>query len=459
MGRIAIPRRRFLQGLSATGLVGASGCKPGDSDVAVTPGKIDTIVLCMMENRSFDHMLGSLSLVEGRTDLDGLTADHYNPDTDGTPVAPWPLSQPCTYPDPPHGWDSSHTALNGGDNLGFIKSFVASRGAQGRENVMSYHQRVNLPVYYAISDYYAVANRWFSSVCGPTWPNRLYFHGAQSQGMKTNDFPPGEHAFSMRTIWDQLDEAGIRWGNYFTDLPTIAMFGRFHDGVYTIADFFVHAAAGTLPPVVMLDPGAASNDDHPPHHTMLGQLFISTIHNALATSPQWNRTLFVVVYDEAGGIFDHVVPGLAADDRASEGFDQLGFRVPALAMGPWVRERFVSDVEMDHTSALKHIHLAHDLDDLTARDAAANDLSSFLDLDRMARNDPRPPADLPVIELTPDEINAQCAADRSRRTSSQPELRAHVRRFAPHLDRTDQMDEIDAFLLDKAVELGACLPK
>ena len=456
MGRIAIPRRRFLQGLSASGLVGSSGCKP---DEPVIPGKIDTIVLCMMENRSFDHMLGSLSLVEGRTDIDGLTADHYNPDTDGTPIFPFHLTNPCTYPDPPHGWDSSRVALNGGDNLGFIKAFAAARGMGGRENVMSYHERADLPVYHAIADYYAVANRWFSSVCGPTWPNRLYFHGGQSQGMKTNDFPPGEHAFSMRTIWDQLDDAGIGWGNYYTDLPTIAMFGRFQAGVYPIEDFFSHAAAGTLAPVVVLDPGAATNDDHPPHHTLLGQLFISTIHNAIATSPQWNRILFVVVYDEAGGLFDHVVPGLAADDRAAEGFDQLGFRVPALAMGPWVRERFVSDVDMDHTSALKHIHLAHGLDDLTARDAAANDLSSFLDLDRLAANDPRPPADLPVIELTPDEINAQCTADRSRPPSGHDKMREAVRRVAPHLDRTDQLADIERFLLDKAVELGACLPR
>jgi phospholipase C len=456
-----LPRREFIKGLgAATGLGtvgGLAGCKPGgDSDTAATPGSIDTIVLCMMENRSFDHVLGSLLLDEGRTDVDGLLASHQNPGPDGEAVYVRNGSGTCVDPDPPHGWNSSRTALANGTNLGFVQSYVNSNGREiDYTQVMGYLSRAQAPITHAFADRYAVANRWFSSIAAPTWPNRLYAHGAQSQGQTSNDLPDGTF-FSMLTIWDQLDEAGIPWSYYYTDLPMLGLFGRFNGRLKKIEEFFADAEAGTLAPVVMVEPGAALNDDHPPHHPMLGQVFLGTIHNALAASPQWNRSLFALAYDEAGGFFDHVVPGTAPDDRADQGFDQLGFRVPAVVMGPYAKQGAI-DTACDHTSWLTHIQRIYGLDPLTARDAAANDLTDFIDADRLTRGDAAAPAELPVISLSQDEILAQCD-DRARMPSGQPELEALIRATAPELDRMADLPAIGRFLFDKAVELGVVLP-
>lgn len=457
MRRIVLPRREFLKGMGATAAAGGFvACNPGESDSDVEAGVIDTFVFVIMENRSFDHYFGSLTLLEGRVDVDGLLATHYNEDADGNKLNPHRMESHCVEPDPPHGWESSRQALDGGTNLGFVAAFERARGTEGRENVMGYLTREELPVSYAFADNYGIADRWFSSVCGPTWPNRLYAHGAQSQGMTTNDLPTG-NAYTMPAIWDRLDDAGVPWGYYYTDLPMLALFGRFGTRMNHIEEFFLHAEAGTLPPVVMLEPGAASNDDHPPHHAMLGQLFLSSIHNALAASPHWNRCLLVIFYDEAGGFFDHVPPGKAPDDRAAEGFDQLGFRVPAMIIGPWVKPGFVSEGIYDHTSFLVHLERHFNLEPLTARDAAATDLTDFLDLERMANNQPYPPAELPVIDLTEADILAQCEEVRSRRATGQPEWQDAVHKLGfAHLDRTDDLPKIERFLLDKAIELGVC---
>jgi phospholipase C len=207
----------------------------------------------------------------------------------------------------------------------------------------------------------------------------------------------------------------------------------------------------------MVEPGAGFNDDHPPHHVMLGQLFIGSIHAALAQSPLWDRFLFVVSYDEAGGFFDHVPPPTTADDRASDGFDQLGFRVPAIAMGPWVKRGHASDTVFDHTSWLRHVQNVHGLDPLTARDAAANDLSSLIDEEAMASGEP--PADLaelPVITLSEEQIQAECDARRTNPHTGQPELERLVRRAVPHLDRTGELADTGRFLVDEAIRLGVC---
>lgn len=446
-----LPRRDFLRALGAAA---ATGCRPGE-DSDVVPGTIDTIVLVMMENRSFDHMLGSLSLDERRADVDGLTADMANPHPDGRTIAPWRSDVACHEPDPPHGWDRSHQAFADGTNQGFVQAQVASHGATGGELPMTYLDRAHLPVLYALADHYAVCQRWFSSVMGPTWPNRLYFHGAQSQGMNVNSLPDGDF-YAMATIWDQLDEAGIPWAYYYTDLPMLALFGRFMDRLKKIEDFYTDAAAGRLPPVVMCEPGASFNDDHPPHHTMLGQIFIASIHNALAASPQWSRCLGLITYDEAGGFFDHVAPPKTDDERAAEGFDQLGFRVPTVAFGPWVKSGYVSNVTYDHPSAISEVQRQLGLAALNVRNEASPDLSDLIDEGRLAANQPAPAALLPVILLSEDEIAAECD-DRRRRRTGFPELEALLyEKGLGHLNRTPETPALARAFLTQAEALGAC---
>ncbi|HEX2685176.1 MAG TPA: alkaline phosphatase family protein, partial [Kofleriaceae bacterium] len=224
------------------------------------------------------------------------------------------------------------------------------------------------------------------------------------------------------TIYNRLDEAKVDWAYYFGSLPVVSLLGgagpyhvelgpndgtgrirRFGDSKLARGQFFEDAAAGKLPPVVYIDPAFDLNDDHPPVHPILGQELIASVYMALAKSPQWKNILFVVTYDEHGGYFDHVPPPKTADDTLAKfgkpGFDQLGFRVPALVMGPYAKQNYVSSVQYDHTSALKHLQNHFNLGGLTARMDAAADLTDCIDLDRLARGEPAPPINqLPMFD-------------------------------------------------------------
>lgn len=453
--RLLVPRRNLLKGLGASAALPAlTSCKDGGGDTgSVLPGSIDTIVLCMMENRSFDHVFGSYSLLEGRTGVDGFLASHQCPDLDGVMHGPSVLPEPCTTPDPPHGWGSWERQFKDGAMTGFIEEYQASRGPSARPDVaMSYQTRAMQPLSYALADEYALCQRWFASVRGPTWPNRLYFHSASSEGETSNDLPTG--FYTQKTLWDQLDEIGVPWGYYYSDLPTIALFGRI-DNSFFIEQFYADAAAGALPPVVVVDAGNTFNDDHPPHHPMLGQIFLSSIYQALATGPQWDKCLFLYTYDECGGFYDHVPPPTAPDDRKSDGFDQLGFRVPAVAAGPYVKQGHISDVVYDHTSAMKHVQNMFGLDPLSKRNAWAPDLSDLIDTDRLDRGEPRPPVEVPVIEITEEELDEQCASTQLRKPG-QPELHDLVETHWPAYNRTSQLPRIGRELVLTAERLGAC---
>ncbi len=436
-----IDRRAVLGGLAASGLAAcAPGAGLGEGPApSIEPGTIDHVVFLMMENRSFDHVFGSYSLVEGRTEVDGLQPGMANLDLAGRRIEPAPLVEPCTQNDPPHGWDSSRTQLDGGTCAGFVRAHQEKHGAEADPApVMAYQTRAQQPISYALADRYALCQRWFSSVLSSTWPNRIYLHAGTNEGVRGNRFPKGQSFFTNPTLWDQLDGIGVDWGYYYTDLPTLALLARksFVDRMQLIDAFYADAAAGTLPPVVGVDAGAAFNDDHPPHHPMLGQLFIGSIYRALATSPLWDRTLFVLTYDEAGGFFDHVPPPTTADDFAAEAFDQLGFRVPALVAGPYVPPS-VSNLQLEHTAAMSFVQKRFGLGPLTLRNQVSGDLSELLDAAALAAGSPSAPIDLPAIARSEQEIEEECAA--LGRRSGQPELQDVVRALFPSLDRTSDL--------------------
>jgi len=409
MASRSFTRRNALKGLGATAALPAlQAC--GDSDGSGGAGGapvepkvgITHIVVLMMENRSYDHYLGSRSMLEGLPG-DGLTETISNPNLADEPQTVYRESVLCVA-DPPHGWDSSREQFNDGANDGFMRAYQDDQGLDIPPHVMGYFVREDLPVTYALADAYTSCDRWFCSVMGPTWPNRFYFHAGQSAGLMSNDSPEEP----MTTIYDRLNEKGVEWEYYYTDLPFLLLLGPTLHIKPAAPGFFDAAAAGTLPPVSIIDPGFALNDDHPPHHPGLGQQFISAIYQALATSPLWQNILFVVTYDEHGGFHDHVPPPKAADDRAADGFDQLGFRVPTLIIGPYVKTGHVSSVQYDHTSVLKHIETMFDLEPLTARDAAASDLSDAIDAERLAAGDFSPPITLPVVDLDASMIDDSC---------------------------------------------------
>ncbi len=395
--RDAIKAMGALAGTAAASKV-LSGCGGGGG------GQIDTLVFLMMENRSYDHYLGSRAF-DGKPG-DGLTMGMQNPDLTGAQVPIWPATNELDYPvmcvaDPPHGWDPSRVQLNGGANDGFVIAYQNDHMNTGTEP-MQYMLRQHVPVTHALADAYTACDRWFCSLLGPTLPNRMYWHAATSNGARSNDEVIGGAFNGVQTLYHRLEAAGVEWGYYFGDVPVLSVLegvsleGRIKRFMY---DFIDDAAAGVLPPVVYIDPSFGLNDDHPPHHPWLGQMLISATYQALATSPHWENCLLVITYDENGGFFDHVPPGSAADERAADDFDQLGFRVPSLVIGPYAKQGFVSSVPYDHTSALKHVENAFGLEPLTMRDAAANDLSDCIDAERLAAGEPSAPITLPAVEI------------------------------------------------------------
>jgi hypothetical protein len=147
-------------------------------------------------------------------------------------------------------------------------------------------------------------------------------------------------------------------------------------------------------------------------HPIAGQELIAAVYTALATSPQWKNCMLVITYDEHGGFFDHVSPPTTVDKRAAEGFDQLGFRVPTMVIGPYAKQGYVSSVQLEHCSALRHLEVTFGLEPLNERTQASNDLSDCIDLERLAAGDPAPPIDIPTVDVTQWPMGPACSAAR-----------------------------------------------
>lgn len=474
----AIDRRHALKALG--GLAGAAALSPwlpgcGDradgATATLRPEDLDieTVIVVMMENRSFDHYLGALSLVEGRA-LDGLASGLSNARPDGSPVAPFAMDLRCVV-DPPHSWNRSHAQFNGGANDGFVTEHTDSVvddgfGPERGDQAMGYHTRVHLPIAYAVADQFAIFDRWFCSVMGPTWPNRLFLHSAQSNGRINNDFPEDlVNGFTWPTIWDRLNDAGIPWAAYWSDLSFLLLFGRLHPQVNAtdgIEQFLDDARSGRLPAVCSVEPtyfGVGRNDDHPPADFARGQAFLSSIIRAVAEGPQWERSLIVITYDEHGGFYDHVPPPTVEDERADLGFDQLGFRVPSHVISPWTRTGYVSSMLHEHSSVPAFIEWLFGLEPLTVRDANASFLLDTFDVDRVRRADPRPAPVLPVLEIGPDTV-AECLelGVGGSEAAGQVELAAFAERAGlHHLDRRaanlERLESINRAL----VEMGGAV--
>src|SRR5262249_2565560 len=169
---------------------------------------IDHIIVLMQENRSFDNYFGQLPAFGQRT-VDGLPAHASNPGSDGTPVSSFHEDRYCTA-DTDHSWTGSHLDFARGRNDGFV-----TRNDPGGERAMGYYDERDLPYYYALAKTFAVADRYFCSVLGPTFPNRSYLLAATSFGHIRND--PGR--FGPTTIFDTLNAHDVSWRVYYNDLP------------------------------------------------------------------------------------------------------------------------------------------------------------------------------------------------------------------------------------------------
>ncbi|MCB9682381.1 MAG: hypothetical protein H6733_13015 [Alphaproteobacteria bacterium] len=355
---------------------------------------IDHLVIVMNENRSFDHYLGRYGQ-DGAHDLDGLPSGWTVPGVDGGAVAPHHLDSPCLPVDPPHTWEAMHTSWNRGALDGFV-----TRGAIGGTDgtyAMGYYDEDDLPFYHWLVQTFATSDRYFSSVIGPTWPNRQYLYAGHSNGGKET----GENLMGDQpTIFDALTERGVTWGVYTDGTPRQDSlgWGFGHEGHALFATFLTQLADGTLPQVAFVDP-SGKQDEHPANDIHGGEAWAATLIAAAVASPLWPRLAVLYTYDEAGGLADHVPPPAACVPFPDQpAFDHLGFRVPFFVVSPWARPGFVSHAVHEHASMLRLVELLHGIPAFTARDANSDALLDLFDFESPPRLDPGPmPAAAPTV--------------------------------------------------------------
>ena len=348
---------------------------------------IDTFVLVVHENRSFDHYLSQLPKV-GQTDVD-VADDHASiPGPNGSTVTRFHQTSLCAA-DAGHSWNAMHHDWDHGQNDGFALTNATTSDPTGSHTV-GYYDANDLPFYYAAASTFAVSDRYFSPTLTSTGPNRLYLYAATSNGSITNNGSAGIPV--SRTIFGLMQTAGVTWkvyststysfeGSIFSSLPT-----SYPQSFGSMADFASDAAAGHLPNVVFLYPGS---DEHPPADVQSGEHDSASIYETVAASPQWGRLAVFYTYDEAGGFYDHVPPpaACAPDDvppaltstDVPGDFKRYGFRVPLIVASPWAKAHHVSHITNDHTSILRLLELRFGLPALTRRDANANGLLDLFD--------------------------------------------------------------------------------
>jgi phospholipase C len=342
--------------------------------------KLRHIVVLMMENRSFDHMLGGLQRKNPK--INGLIGNESNPDANGNPVT---VSPDATFQgqfahDPDHHFAGVDLQIFGGQpptagrepNMqGFIKSY-ATQGAGGADAnaVMHYFPTegdTRLTVLQTLATEYAVFNGWFSSIPGPTICNRAFAHYGTSFGnVDMNMFLfPAVKKNKIPSIYERLRDGGHAGRLYYFDQPssTMEIVNLLTDqSLFGTFDQFVRDCKnGTLPEYSFVEPNYTdhagpgggqllANDQHPDHHVLAGDRFIAAVYNQIRIIPElWQTTALLIVYDEHGGIYDHVKPP-RCDPTARDGytapaaatgtgvvfdFDRLGVRVPAILVSPY----------------------------------------------------------------------------------------------------------------------------
>lgn len=396
---------------------------------------IEHIVVLMLENRSFDHMLGFLYADSGNVSpagqaFEGLTGNESNPAASGaSPVTVFKIAPgtASTYympgADPGEGYTATNSQLFGSTtaptppvatNQGFVSDFSYTLGWESKEkgsvlagtvanDIMGMHTPDTLPVLSALASGFAVCDYWYGSVPTETLPNRAFVHAATSQGHMDDK----TKTYTSPTIYTSLTKQNISWKIYgynadpltrqtFTDLTHLAdsYFGEF-------TDFQSAAANGSLPSYAFLEPswGSSGNSQHPNYDVALGEQFLHDAYYALRNGPAWNQTLLIVTYDEHGGCYDHIAPPSGAtppDTTTGEyGFDfkRFGPRVPTLLISPLIPAGTVfrvpeGSMPFDHTSILKTIEARWNVPALTARDAAAPDVGPVLSLATARTDDP-----------------------------------------------------------------------
>jgi phospholipase C len=370
-----------------------------------TMHEIQHIVVLMMENHSFDNLLGMVPhQVPGRETVDGLTlrdgrAANFNRNAAGHRIFATPASSPCQLPAvPTQAWNASHQSWDSGRNDGFVR-------ASGPE-AMRYWDSSDLPVTYSLAEHFPLGERYFCSVLAQTYPNRRFFFTGTASGTTATDNLTFSTPAANGSIFNRLTDNRIGWVNYYQDSPSPAIVPQFGTGAPPTAfrkmdQLYVDAAAGKLPPFTFLDPNYTTTSEENPQDIQLGERLIAEVVHALTHAPTWKHTALFITYDEHGGYYDHVPPprairpdGIAPIQEASQpklvpgSYDRYGFRVPLLVVSPWARKDYVSRVVQDHTSITAFIERKWNLPAMTFRDANAHPMTDYFDFRHPAFAEP-----------------------------------------------------------------------
>ena len=425
---VRYPRASPAQALRA---LGRSSMRRPDSLPAPAIGagtdtmpEVQHVVVLMLENHSYDNVLGMLGRGRGqrhRGDGFTLAADGYptasNPYANGRQLRAFRMPTTCQLDSQPsQEWEQSHIQFAQGRNDGFV---ISNSGPVA----MGYWTGGDLPFTYDLATKFPIGDRWFCSALAQTDPNRRFLIAGTSSGM-TDDIggSPGNlvpdsslPAPTNGTIFERLSAAGISWTDYCQSFPTGSTMELYPtvDGAFSatnvksIDQFFTDAHAGTLPSFSLLDPNYDTQSQENPQNIVVGEAFLAQVVHAIGSSPAWPQTILIVTYDEHGGYYDHVPPppALAPDsiapmvqpgESAYDGFARYGFRVPSIVVSPYAKPDYVSHVVYDHTSILAFLERKWNLPAMTYRDANANDLTDFLDLNAMNARSPTFP-ELPAL--------------------------------------------------------------
>ena len=439
-------RWTWLLLLAACGDDGAPACQPADQCRAAcsfTPGTkpsaslsdqrvgskipIDHFILVMQENRTFDHFFSSLT-VPGQT-VDGAAPTATNPDptTPGGTIARFHQTAYC-FDNPAEEWSMVHREVNGGAMDGFTTQNALSDPTNDPTGAraMGYFDETDLPYYYALSRAFAISDRHFASVQANSWTNRSFYMAGTAYGITSNVFPPQKDAMGaiLPNLFTRLNDAKISWKMYAEDFPSIGILDETYvkniSHIDAYDQFFVDAAAGTLPQVTFVEhsdmKGGLSGDEDPPADMQIGQADVAHIVSAVTSSPQWPHAALIITYDEQGGFYDHVPPQPACvpDDTPPDlkpddvvaAYDQTGLRVPLIAVSPYAKRGYVSHVVTEHTSILRFVEARFGLPALTVRDANALPPYDLFDFDH-------PDLSVPTLPDSPiDQAQQQTCAQK-----------------------------------------------
>jgi phospholipase C len=413
------PARAASSPATAAALAAAKIRKPGSRPYPHLPPGTDTlplirhIVVLMMENHSYDNKLGLLK----RPGADGFPLGKngrptsVNPYPDGKIQHAFHMPTTCQLTGKPtQEWEQSHIQYDGGRNDGFVRS-------QSGPVAMGYWERADQPFYYSLASTFPIADRYYCSVLGQTFPNRRYLLAATSLGMVDDTFPAGYPANG--TLFDILDAHKISWRNYYSTTPSTLLFPQlyfdnFGTKVVPLAEFFADAASGNLPAYCLVDPDYDTHSEEDPQNIAVGEQFAAQVIQAVMSGPEWETTLLIWNYDEHGGYYDHVPPpkAIPPDDippdvppgePVYDGFGRYGFRVPCAVVSPWARKNYVSHNEFDHASVCKLVETKWNLPAMTYRDANANNMLDMLDFRRPAFAKP-PKLAAPLYSTDPDAL-------------------------------------------------------